>query len=286
MGLAVAERLSTSFHVLGTDLSANRQAEARAAGIEVVNSDELANRCATVILSLPNPGASLSVAAGIGREPGLITRVIETSTVAPSDIHAAKSALAVGEVALVEAAILAGVAQMRAGTASLAIAGDSDHMLHLRPLFDALTSSHTYLGDSGTAMAAKVINNAVAHVVMVLLSEAIAMSEASGLDPKVIVDILAAPDGGLMRPLSHRIEERVFRGQYEGGMPLEAARKDSLLAQQLAQDAGIPIFTIPAAHGVFEIAISAGWAREDYSALAKLWEDWQDCSFIQARSER
>jgi 3-hydroxyisobutyrate dehydrogenase len=69
-------------------------------------------------------------------------------------------------------------------------------------------------------------------------------------------------------------------------MPLEAARKDSLLAQQLAQDAGIPIFTIPAAHGVFEIAISAGWAREDYSALAKLWENWQDCSFIQARSER
>jgi 3-hydroxyisobutyrate dehydrogenase len=285
MGLAVASRLNDRFEVLGSDLSADRQAEARAVGIEVVEFDELTARCATVLLSLPHPSASLAVAANIARAPGKVTRVLETSTVTPRDILATKAALERGGVALIDAAILSGVAQMRTGTAGLVISGDPAHIALLTPVFDALTAKQTVLGASGTAMAAKVINNAVAHVAMVLLSEAMAMAKATGLDPQVVVDILAAPDGGLMRPLTHRIAERVFSGQYEGGMSLEAARKDSVLAQQLAQDEGIPIFTIPAAHSVYEMAVSAGWAREDYAALAKLWENWTSRSFVESRAE-
>ncbi|WP_104190572.1 NAD(P)-dependent oxidoreductase [Cryobacterium sp. Y82] len=285
MGLAVAERLNGRFTVLGSDLSSDRQAEARTAGIEVVDAKELTARCATVVLSLPHPSASLAVATGIARESGIVTRVVETSTVTPKDILTTKAALAVGGVELIDAAILSGVAQMRAGTAGLVIAGDSAHITFLQPLFDALTVEQTVLGDSGTAMAAKVINNAVAHVVMVLLSEAVAMAKATGLDPQILVDILSTPSGGLMRPLTHRIGERVFSGHYDGGMSLQAALKDSVLAQQLAQNEGIPIFTIPAAHSVFEMAMAEGWAREDYAALTKLWENWSGRSFMQARIE-
>lgn len=280
MGLAVAERLHAEFEVLGTDLSSERRSEAEAMGIEVVEFAELTARCATVVLSLPHPSASLSVARAIAAEHGIVRRVVETSTVTPKDILATKAALATGGVDLIDAAILAGVAQMRSGTAGLVIAGDRAQIHALGPLFDALTPKQTILGASGTAMAAKVVNNAVAHVVMVLLSEAIAMAKASGLDPQEVVDILASPDGGLMRPLTHRIGERVFGGDYEGGMSLEAARKDSVLAQQMAQDEGLPIFTIPAAHAVYEMAMSEGWGREDYSALTKLWETWGRTSFV------
>lgn len=280
MGLAIAERLNAEFEVLGSDLSSERVAEARTAGIAVADFDELAARCTTIVLSLPHPSASLSVARAIAAAPGGVLRVVETSTVTPKDILATKAALATAGVDLIDAAILAGVAQMRSGTAGLVIAGDSTHIETLKPLFDALTPKQTVLGASGTAMAAKVVNNAVAHVVMVLLSEAIAMAKSSGLDPQEIVNILAAPDGGLMRPLSHRIGERVFNGDYDGGMSLEAARKDSVLAQQMAQDEGLPIFTIPAAHAVYEMAMAEGWGREDYAALAKLWEDWGKTSFV------
>lgn len=282
MGLAIAERLTAAYTVLGSDLSPQRQAEALALGIQVVDSAELTKRCTTIVLSLPHPSASLSVAEAIGRAPGIVTAVVETSTVTPRDIARTQAALAGGAVNLVDAAILAGVAQMRAGTAGLVLSGDEAQIIALQPVFDALTPKQTVLGSSGNAMAAKVINNAVAHVVMVLLSEAVAMAEASGLDSQAIVDILASPDGGLMRPLTHRIGERVFTGQYEGGMSLEAARKDSVLAQQLAHDEGIPIFTIPAAHAVYEMALAQGWAREDYAALAKLWENWADTSFVRA----
>ena len=285
MGLAIAERLNVEFEVLGSDLSAERLMQAKAAGIAVADLDALTARCTTIVLSLPHPNASLSVARTIAAAPGRVRRVVETSTVTPKDIAAAKAVLSPGDIELIDAAILAGVAQMRSGTAGLVIAGDSAHIATLKPLFDALTPKQTVLGASGTAMAAKVVNNAVAHVVMVLLSEAIAMAQSSGLDPQEIVDILAAPDGGLMRPLTHRIGERVFSGDYAGGMSLEAARKDSVLAQQMAQDEGLPLFTIPAAHAVYEMAMAEGWGREDYAALAKLWEGWGKNSFVQEADE-
>lgn len=280
MGLAIAERLAAEFEVLGTDLSEDRRRAANESGIAVANDlAEISERCEIVVMSLPHPAASLSVARTIAAQPCAITTVLETSTVTPSDVLACKRELEPAGIALLDAAILSGVAQMRGGTAGIVLAGDHERIAELGAIFDALTANQTVLGGSGTAMAAKVINNAVAHVVMVLLSESLALSNAAGLDPQAIIDILAAPDGGLMRPLTHRIAERVLEGDYEGGMSLEAARKDSTLALQMATDAGIPTFTIPAAHAVYEMAMSRGWEREDYAALAKLWEDWCGESF-------
>ncbi len=61
---------------------------------------------------------------------------------------------------------------------------------------------------------------------------------------------------------------------YEGGMSVEAARKDSTLALSLAQAAQTPLFAIQAAHTVYELAMSAGYDRLDYASIARLWEDW------------
>src|SRR5438105_3603940 len=96
------------------------------------------------------------------------------------------------------------------------------------------------LGDVGAGMAMKVINNAVAHAVYVVLSEALAMAEANGIALPTFTEILSGADAGLLRPLNHRIAERVATGDFEGGMPVDAARKDSELALELAQASGLP----------------------------------------------
>lgn len=282
MGLAIAERIAQSFPVLGLDLSAERRAEAQAAGITTTSDlADLTSQCTTVLMSLPHPSASLSVATALAADPGSVTTVLETSTVTPNDLLRTKRTFEGTQVVLLDAAILAGVAQMRGGSAGLVLAGDHDRIAEVKPVLDAITAKQTLLGESGTGMAAKVINNAVAHVVMVLLSEAVALSKTSGLDVQAIIDILAAPDGGLMRPLTHRMAERVLNGNYEGGMSLEAARKDSVLALQMATDSGLPAPTISSAHSIYEMAMAKGWAREDYASLAKLWEEWSGTSFVQ-----
>ncbi|QUW17852.1 NAD(P)-dependent oxidoreductase [Agrococcus sp. Marseille-Q4369] len=280
MGLALARRLADSFTVLGSDPSGERQALAAAAGIEVVDQQAVARSCSVVLLSLPRPSISLAVTRALAAGDSTPSVIVETSTVNPSDIADLVGATRDAGIAVIDSAILSGVKQMSDGTSGLLIAGDRSVAEQLDPLFAAVTDNRRIVGESGSAMAAKVLNNAVAHVVMVLLGEALALSKTSGLDPQLLVDILTAPDGGLMRPLTHRIAERAFSGDYEGGMSLEAARKDSTLVLAMAQDAGVPVFTMPAAHGVYEMAMAAGFEREDYAALVKLWEAWCATSFV------
>ena len=68
--------------------------------------------------------------------------------------------------------------------------------------------------------------NAVLHAVMVALIEAGAMATKLGLPMQTLVDILKREEG-LMRPLTHRVQERIMQGNYAGGMSVSNARKDS-----------------------------------------------------------
>jgi 3-hydroxyisobutyrate dehydrogenase len=43
---------------------------------------------------------------------------------------------------------------------------------------------------------------------------------------------------------------------------------------QLAQTLSVPLFAIQASHAVYEMALAAGYGRQDYSAIAQLWSDW------------
>ncbi len=275
MGLAVAGRLATSFEVLAFDPADDRRTLAEQ--IDGVNAaatvDELAG-VDTIVLSLPTPTISRSTC---DRLVDLLDRgalVIETSTVLPSDITVCAALLAPAEIQLIDAAILSGVEQMRNGVATLLVGGDDATVERAMPVLDVLGPTIKRFGERGTGMAAKVVNNGVAHAVMVVLIEGFAMAKANGVDVSNIADMLAAPDGGLIRPLTHRVMERVATANFDGGMPLDAARKDSTLALAMAQDAGVPLFATQAAQSVYDIAVAQGLGRSDYAVIATLWEQW------------
>jgi 3-hydroxyisobutyrate dehydrogenase-like beta-hydroxyacid dehydrogenase len=175
---------------------------------------------------------------------------------------------------MVDAAVLSGVSQMTDGSSMLLVGGDPADVETVRPVLDAMAARQRHFGALGSGMAAKVLNNAVAHAIMVVLVEAGAMAAATGVRGRDLADLLAAPDAGVSRPLTHRFVERILEGDYEGGMPTDAARKDSSLALELARDARTPLFAIQAAHTVYELAVSEGLGRLDYAAIATLWESW------------
>lgn len=272
MGHAVASRLVREYRVFGFDLDENRRDAAQGIGVEVVAEVGGLAAASVVLLSLPTPAISLRVVTELAPQlaPGSV--IIETSTVNPSDMESVRAAA--GYIAVVDAAILSGVAGMANGTSTLLTAGDPTLLDSLSGVFDAMSGRVMRFGDVGSGMAAKVINNAVAHAVMVVLVEATAMAVASGLEVGQIVNLLRDPEAGLARPLTHRLAERVVDANYEGGMPTEAARKDSTLALELAQKAGVPLFAIQGAHTAYELAMAEGLGRLDYAAIATLWEGW------------
>jgi 3-hydroxyisobutyrate dehydrogenase-like beta-hydroxyacid dehydrogenase len=275
MGMAVAQRLATSYDVVAYDPNEERQALAEQLN-NVRAVDDLGHLAAAgmVVLSLPAPAISQSTCQSLAEilQPEAV--VVETSTTTPADVQGCAAVLEKAGVRIIDAAILSGVGQMENGQATLLVGGDDATLQLADPLLHVLGLQVQAFGSLGSGMAAKVVNNAVAHSVMVVLVEAMSMSAASGVDLEKIAAMLQAPDGGLIRPLTHRVMERIASGSFDGGMPLDAARKDSTLALNLAQQHGVPLFAIQATHSVYEIAASHGLGRKDYAALATLWEQW------------
>lgn len=288
MGLAIAERMATSYDVHAYDPDDERQRLAgEIDGVRVV--DVLADLVErdVVLLSLPTPAVSLAVCRELADVLAAGSLVIETSTTLPRDVRECAALLDERDIALIDAAVMAGVGQMRGGTATLLVGGDPRHIAAADRVLDVLGAEQHRFGALGSGMAAKVVNNGVAHAVMVVLTEAYAMADAQDIDLARITTMLRSPDGGLVRPLTHRIDERIAAAAYDGGMPLDAARKDSVLALQMAQDSQVPLFATQAAHTVYDLAAAAGLGRLDYSSLATLWESWTGRSLAyRAKDER
>ncbi|MEW5420944.1 NAD(P)-dependent oxidoreductase [Amorphus sp. 3PC139-8] len=276
MGFPLARRIADRFPVQVFDLNQDMLAKAKTElGAEEIADPKALSATPVVVLCLPSPKASLAVLRQIAPHLPKSAVVVETSTVNPDDVLACRDVLAPHDIRLIDASLMAGVSQMEAGTASLLIGGEPSAIADCQAVLDAIAEKQTVFGPLGTGAAAKVINNAVAHAVMVVVAEAGSMATATGVSIEKLVDLLSDPQMGLHRPLTYRFAKRVVEGDYAGGMPLDAARKDSRLALDLAQTEGVPLFAIQAAHSVYEMAFRSGYARDDYAAIAKLWDDWQ-----------
>jgi 3-hydroxyisobutyrate dehydrogenase len=273
-GSAMATALSGKMPLVGFDIDPSRRQVVSHLALDCVESlADLARRADTVVLSLPHPDISKHAVAELlesAQRPGLI---IETSTVTHTvaqELHAMCQARGVS---FVDAAIASGVASMAAGKITFLAGGSPEDVAKAEPVLKAMAASIMHLGPVGAGMGAKIVVNAVVHAVMVVLIEAGTMATKLGLPMQTLVDILKR-DEGLMRPLTHRVQERIMQGNYSGGMSVSNARKDSVLALATAQELGIPIYAILASHTPYEIAEALGMGNLDYASLATLWEQW------------
>jgi 3-hydroxyisobutyrate dehydrogenase len=278
-GSAMATALSGKMPLVGFDVNPDRrQAVAHLALDWVPSLADMARRAGIVVLSLPHPDISKRAVVELIQGEPAPDLIIETSTVTHTiaqELHALCQPRHVG---FVDAAIASGVASMAAAKITFLVGGTPDDVAEAEPVLKAMAASIMHLGPVGAGMGAKIVVNAVMHAVMVVLIEAGAMATKLGLPMQTLVDILKR-DEGLMRPLTHRVQERIMQGNYTGGMSVSNARKDSVLAIATAQELGIPLHAILASHTPYEIAEAVGMGNLDYAALATLWEQWTGVQF-------
>jgi 3-hydroxyisobutyrate dehydrogenase-like beta-hydroxyacid dehydrogenase len=275
----MATALSGKMPLLGFDVDPDRQRAVAHLALDCVASvTEMANRARSVVLSLPKPEISKAVVAELLRGEARPDLIIETSTVTHTVAQELASLCQARHVSFVDAAIANGVASMAAGKITFLVGGTPEDVAKSHPVLEAMAAAIMHLGPAGAGMGAKVVVNAVLHAVMVVLIEAGAMATKLGLPMQTLVDILRR-DEGLIRPLTHRVQERIMHGNYQGGMSVSNARKDSVLALATAQELGIPLYAIQASHTPYEIAEALGMGNLDYAALATLWEQWSGVQF-------
>jgi 3-hydroxyisobutyrate dehydrogenase-like beta-hydroxyacid dehydrogenase len=281
-GSAIASAFAASGEVHGYDQNASRRDDAADKGI--VTHDHLGgvvSRADVIILSLPHPDISIAVTTQIMAQPIRPKLVIETSTVTPQTAIDCAALAAAKNVGFVDAAIAGGVASMATGQMTFFMGGDDAAKAMARPVLEPVAAGIYDLGNLGAGMGIKVVNNAVMHALMVVLIEAFAMSKKLGVPSDTLISILNREEG-MLRPLVHRVQERMKYADFEGGMSVTNARKDSCLALATAQQMGVPLFAISASHTPYEIAEANGLGDADYAALSRLWEEWAHVIFKEA----
>lgn len=278
-GLALATPLLRKFDVVGYDRDQKRVELAKSTGLRMAASAADVSREADIILlSLPTPAASLAAAGELAQGTLQGRLVIETSTVGPHDVEALRDLAARHGATVVDSAIIGGVHKLTEGKTTFLVGASAQDYERARPVLETAAEEIFHLGEAGSGMRAKLVNNAIAHTTMVMILEGAALAVKAGV-PVDVYYTLMRRESGLMRPLTHRFGERILQQDFEGGMPTANARKDSSLALELARELGVPLFTMQASHTVYEIARSQDLDRQDYASISKLWEEWAGVEF-------
>jgi 2-hydroxy-3-oxopropionate reductase len=195
-----------------------------------------------VVLMLPDTPEVMSVvggADGLLAHPPARRLIIDMSTIAPAAARQLHGQLAQQSIQFIDAPVSGG--PMGAEKAALSImAGGDEPAFHLaEPVFRALGTTVTHVGPSGAGQTLKLCNQLVCGINIQAICEALALARASGLDPKVMRDVLMAGSAGswMLDKLGPAMIERDTRA----GFRIDLMLKDLKLTQDLAFQLSVPL---------------------------------------------
>lgn len=152
------------------------------------------------------------------------------------------------------------------------VGGKREIFKKVQPLLESVSERVFYMGDLGSGMMVKVINNLISHVNMVTICEAMAVGAKAGISTASLYEVIRSSSGDSW-VLRDRMESRILRRDFEGGMKVELVYKDSELALELGRRFGIPLYVTSVAHAVYEHAKAKGLGEKDFSSIIMLWEE-------------
>lgn len=239
MGAPMAANIAAGgFDVVGYDL-AGTEGRLPAGAVAAASVGELAARCDTILLSVPDGTAMRSVVELIARAPARrVTVVVDLSTVGPIAAREAADVLAGHGVVYADGPVSGGVAGARAGTIALMFSGPSDVFASHRSLLDTFAGNVFHVGEQpGQGQAMKLLNNFLSATALAATSEAMAVGRAFGLDLATMLDVVNVSTGR-NTATTDKFPNRVLTGTYDTGFHTALMAKDVRLFNSAADGAG------------------------------------------------
>ncbi|WP_309683516.1 L-threonate dehydrogenase [Polaromonas sp.] len=200
-------------------------------------------------------------------KPGSV--FVMCSTVDPNWSIALEKRLAALGILYIDAPISGGAAKAASGEMTMMSAGTPAAYAKAEPLLNAMAAKVYRLGDSaGAGSKVKIINQLLAGVHIAAAAEAMALGLREGVDPAALYDVITHSAGN-----SWMFENRMAHVLAADYTPLSAVDifvKDLGLVLDMARASKFPLPLSSTAHQMFMQASSAGYAREDDSAVIKI----------------
>lgn len=267
LGSAMAARfLARGIKVVAYDPDETALQNAVAEGVAPARCNaEVAERCRTVILSLPNSAISAAVVEEIRRQLAPGTLVIDTTTGSPEDMANLADRLASSGVHYVDATIGGNSTQARAGDVIALAGGAPEAETMARPVLEVVARKVFWLGPSGAGARMKLVLNLALGLNRAVLAEALHFAAASGFQPAQALAVLK--EGPSYSRAMDIKGERMLRREYPPEARLSQHLKDVRLILKEGRRLGAPMPLTAAHKDLLETAESLGFGAADNSAV-------------------
>jgi 3-hydroxyisobutyrate dehydrogenase len=196
------------------------------------------------------------------------TLVIDMSTIAPSSARSFADRLSLHEMEMLDAPVSGGTEGAERGTLSIFVGGSADQIDRARPVFDAMGSTVTHFGPSGSGQLAKAVNQIIVGGTFLAVAEGMTLAVEAGLtDADKLTSALSA--GAASSWALENRGRRFVRGEYPFGFRISLHSKDLRIALEEARRLGV---SLPASNLLLRLEdalIEAGLDDLDLSALTK-----------------
>ena len=274
MGSGMAGSLRARGHALRVCDARPGVAEAFAAagGTACADPAEMAAGCGVVVSVVVNAQQTEEVLFGphgcaAALPAGSV--FVMCSTVDPNWSAALEDRLAERGLLYLDAPISGGAAKAASGQMTMMTAGRPEAYAKCQPVLDAMAAKVYRLGDrAGAASKVKIINQLLAGVHIAAAAEAMALGLREGVDPAALYEVITHSAGN-----SWMFENRmahVLAGDYTPLSAVDIFVKDLGLVLDLARASKFPLPLSSTAHQMFMQASTAGFAKEDDSAVIKI----------------
>ena len=193
---------------------------------------------------------------------------INCATVSPK-IHVEVEKLAKkAKAASLEACMASSITQARQGTLYLMVGGDAAVFQEMEPLLGDISASLRYVGPVGNAAKIKALVNMVMNINTAGLAEGLGLGAALGLDLSLLKEIFSQT-GANSRVLETDGDDMITR-EHDCYFSVSHAAKDSGIANDLADAAGVVVPLSRATEVQYRKMIGLGLGELDKSSIAEL----------------
>ncbi len=238
---------------------------------------EVAAQCDVVCVCVPGPPEMRAVMLGPrgvveGVRSGSV--VIDHTTNAPAVVRDVGAAMTARGAHLLDAPLDGGREGALEGQLTLFVGGDDAVLRRVKPVLDTFSRSVVWVGELGAGSITKLVHNALAMSIDLLLAECLTLGAKAGVALPRLVE--AFREGCIVSQnmtFTKRMPATLFRGDFAARFALALAYKDFRLAGDLATQHGVPTRLLDLCQLELLEAMNRGWGAEDRTKASTLQEE-------------
>ena len=272
MGYPMARRLVEAKHQLVVfDTRKEAMDKLVALGAQAASSPrEIADRVETVMASLPSLQASLEVATGKNGviEGTKVKRFVDLSTIGSQMAVKIHDLLLKRDIVQLDSPVSGGVGGAEKGTLAVMVSGPKADYEAVKPALEVIGRPF-YIGTKpGAGQTMKLANNFLSATATVATCEAVVMGVKSGLDPKVMIDVINS-GSGMNTASRDKFPRSILPRTFDFGFATGLMVKDVRLALEEMKALGLNMDVAEAVARVWEVVLREEGADSDFTTAIR-----------------